>query len=261
MKRLGAVVLAAVAAGALCTAAAAKEVEAAKVCGSSGCAELSGKDAHEPFFVSGNGAAAAQTYDAHAGNYYEVVLTMGDQGRIAGTYTLYWLPGSRLFRGSEASLSDPWTRTTAAQDAAWRAAVRGLEPFHPRLARVLVGGKPVADPQSYSLLFAHYPPAFEAAPSGARWIPVTVAPAHGSPWLDRTVHLRYQPDRRLLEAAGLWTVILPKDVGDRLVRRASLEPARTSGGGGHTALFAGIGAAGLAGVALMALVRRRRRDH
>lgn len=108
---------------------------------------------------------------------------------------------------------------------------------------------------------AHYEPAWQAAPAGSRSITVTVEPARPNPWIQQTQHLRYLPGVRQLEAAD-WSVMLPKALGERLAARESLAPsARSSGGGGHTALFAGIGAAGLAGVALMALVRRRRRTH
>jgi hypothetical protein len=252
VKRLAALAVAVAISGIAAGAAGAKEVKSVKVCGASGCKPLSTR-----FMLSMGGS---NTVPGRIGPYYTVRMLMGEGGRSVGTFIVFWSRAEGAARAIEQWAFDGWARLPARQNAILRSATTGVTPFRPRLASVRVDGKLVSDPQSYIRLFAPYPAAYEAAPAGARWIDVNVTPTQPNPWISRPIRLRYQPERRMLEASD-WTVVLPKEIGSRLVARRSLAASPSSGGGGHAALFAGVGAAGLAGIALLVFFGRRRRHH
>ena len=257
MKRI---CLLAVALGALTlpATAGAKEVTGAKVCGASGCKETTDAEVLKPFSMSEeNGVAPKETFNAPVGSYYTVNVSYGDNGQTVGTHLSYWLSGPRLMHGSDQGSFDPWWELTEAQNAGFESVAAGIQPFQPDLSRVLVGGKSVTDPSSYIRLFAHYPLPFRTVPKKARWISISVRPAHANPWVQKAVRLRYQPERRILARPDGW-VLLPKAIGTLLVRRASLATVKTGSGGGHTALYAGAGAAGAVAVVLLAAVRTKR---
>lgn len=254
MKRICLLALALAALGALPATAGAKEVTAVKVCGSSGCNEVTDSTALKPFL---NGSQPSETFQAPVGSYYSVTMSYGDQGVTVGSNLSYWLPGAALMHGSDQSSYDPWWQLTDAQSTAMKSVAAGIESFTPELSRVLVGGRAVADPNSYIRLFGYFPPAYRVAPKKARWITVSVRPAHPNPWLQRAARLRYQPERRLLQRPDYGQVVLPKAIGSLLVKRASLASVKAGSGGGHTALYAGVGA-GAAGLAVLAVFRRKR---
>ncbi len=258
MKRICLLALALAALGALPGTAGAKEVTGVKVCGVSGCNEVTGRTALKPFFEE-NGGPPKATFDAPVGSYYSVTMSYGDpDGNTVGSNLSYWLPGTALMHGSDQSSYDPWWQLTDAQSTAMKSVAAGIDPFTPELSRVLVGGKAVSDPNSYIRLFGYFPPSYRVAPKKARWITISVRPAHPNPWLKKAARLRYQPDRRLLQRPDYGQVVLPKAIGNLLVKRASLASVKAGSGGGHTALYAGAGVAGVAAVGLLAVVRRKR---
>jgi hypothetical protein len=255
MKRICLLALALAALGALPATAGAKEVMGVKVCGASGCNEVTDPAALKPFL---DGSQPSETFNAPVGNYYSVTMSYGDQGVTVGTQLSYWLPGTALMHGSDQSSYDPWWQLSDAQSAAMKTIAAGLDPFTPELSRVLVAGRAVADANSYIRLFGHFPPAYRVAPKKARWITIRVRAAHPNPWLNGSARLRYQPGLRLLQRPDLGQVVLPKAIGSLLVKRASLASVKAGSGGGRTALYAGVGAAGVAAVGLLAAVRRKR---
>jgi hypothetical protein len=258
MKRICLLALALVALGALPATAGAKEVTAVKVCGASGCNEVTGQSALKPFFED-NGGPPTETFNAPVGSYYSVEMSYADpEGNTVGSNLSYWLPAAALMHGSDQSSYDPWWQLTAAQSTAMKGIAAGVDPFTPALSRVLVNGRAVADPNSYIRLFGNFPPSYRVAPKKSRWIKISITPAHSNPWLQRATRLRYQPGLRLLQRPDYGQVVLPKAVGNLLVKRASLAAVKSGSGGGHTALYAGVGVAGAAAIALLAAVRRKR---
>jgi hypothetical protein len=257
MKRICLLALALVALGALPATAGAKEVTAVKVCGASGCNEVTDRSAIKPF-AEDNAAQPNETFDAPIGSYYKVTMSYADpDGNVVGFNVSYWLPDTALMHGSDQSSYDPWWQLTKAQNTAMRSVASGLDPYTPALARVVVNGRAVADPNSYIRLFGYFTPSYRVAPKKSRWIKIRVTPAHSNPWLQKAARLRYQPELRLLQRPDQGQVVLPKAIGKLLVKRASLA-VKAGSGGGHTALYAGVGVAGAAAVALLAAIRRKR---
>jgi hypothetical protein len=257
MKRICLLAIALAALGALPATAGAKNVTALKVCGSSGCNEVTDQAVLKPF-VEGSDAEPPQTFNAPIGSYYTVTTSYGDpDGTTVGTHSTYWISKPGLMHGQDQSVYDPWWQLSDGQNAVLKTAAAGIDPFSPDLARVLVSGRAVTDPNSYIRLFGYFPPAYRAPPKGSHWVKISVRPAHPNPWLQRAMKLRYQSQRRLLERGGYDTVVLPKAIGKLLVKRASLA-VKAGSGGGRTALYAGVGAAGAAAAILLAVARRKR---
>jgi hypothetical protein len=248
MRRSWPLAIALVAVGALPATAVAKNVTAIKVCGASGCKSVE----HPARWSAESRGVTRETFEAPVGRYYRVEMTVSDRGKTVGTDVSYWLPGPGLMHGSQQSGFDKWWGPTRHQNEALHAAAAGIEPLSPTLSRVVVAGRAVADPSSYIELFGYFPISYRYAPEGARWITITVTPAHPNPWVDRKVTLRYQPKLRLLQRPGYEQVMLPDSLGRLL--------APTSGGGSKTALYAGLGAGALAALGLAALIRQRRRN-
>jgi hypothetical protein len=230
--------------------ASAKEVTGVRVCGASGCKALTDLKS----WTAESPAPALETFDAPVGDYYTVEMSFSYDGQTAGTDVSYWLSGPGLMHGSNPSSYEPWWKPTDAQTAALRAASAGLQPFTPALSRVVVAGKAVADPNSYMRLYGKFLESSRVPPR-APWITIKIVPAHPNPWVQKG-RLRYQPQTRLLRRQDAYQVVLPKAIGSLVVKGASLAPHGS--GGGHDAVYAGVGA-GLAAAGLLAFVRRRRR--
>jgi hypothetical protein len=252
------VCLLAIAAAALVLVATAnaKEITGLRVCGASGCKDA---DAAKLRSLLEEDSAVTTAYNPQIGSYYTVAMSFGMNGETFDTHRTYWLPDRNLLRGQEQTSYDAWWHAPAAQEAIIRETASGLEPFTPRLDRVLVGRKAVADPSSYMRLLERYPHPRVLPSKKARWIRITLRGTN--PWVDGVAHLRYQPRARVLRRESD-VVKLPRALGRLVVRRLSLAPPPVSGkaqsgGGGNATLFAGIGAAGLAVTALALVLRRR----
>jgi hypothetical protein len=251
------VCLLAVAAAALVVPATAnaKEITGLRVCGASGCKDAD--TAKLRSLVEGD-SPITTAYNPQIGSYYTVAMSFGMNGETFNTHRTYWLPDRNLLRGQEQTTYDAWWHAPAAQEAIIRETASGLEPFTPRLDRVLVARRAVADPSSYMRLLERYPHP-RVLPKKARWIRITLRGTN--PWVDGVAHMRYQPRARVLRRDGD-VVKLPKALGRLVVRRLSLAPPPVSGKAhtapdGNATLFAGIGAAGLAVTALALALRKR----
>jgi hypothetical protein len=251
--------LLAIAVGALLipASASAKEITGLKVCGASGCADV---DKSKLTGLSEDGGAPGPSvFNPAVGSFYTVAMSFGMNGETFQTHQTYWLADRNLLRGQEQMSIEPWWTAPAAQAALLNEAAAGLQPFTPQLQRVLVGRKTVADPSSYMRLLERYPHPRARPSKKARWIKITLRGTN--PWVDGVMHMRYQPQRRVLKRESD-LVKLPKALGRLVVRRLSLAQPATSGkaavtSSGHTALYAGIGAAGLAAAGLALLLRRK----
>ena len=223
-------------------AAAAKDIVGMNVCGSNGCAAV----AQPKNFWSGGSRGV--TFAAPVGRYYRLEVTMGD-GVQTDSQTVYWLRGARLTHGADQSSFDPWSRLTPAQSQRLERAAGGLSPLQPALRRVTIDGKGVDDPSSYIRLFGRFEASYTYPPERAKTLTIVVTPAHPSPWLQHEITLRYRPELRQLERPDYEDVTLPNSLARRL------DPSSDDS---RAALIGGIGVAGLAVLALLAVVGRRR---
>ncbi len=153
------------------------------VCGSNACTQLDFAHA-EGLFTSAifSGSATRPTGPAP---YYELRWSW-DQGNDV---TAYWVPDGSTIRMSESSYAS-WHSVDAAATAMLGDAARGLTPFAvPTITRVTVGGRLVADPQSYLRLFQPMKAAF-TWPAAKGWLRVRLAGDRFTPWTDGLTDLR-----------------------------------------------------------------------
>lgn len=245
MKKIALLVLAAAGLIALAGTAQAKEIVGFKICGASGCNESS----EHLGFDSSTASATTQP-----GAFYEVELRFGDGETIMHREEAYWLPGSGWMR-FKSDVHGSWWKP-ADLSGMHKAAV-GVEPFVPTLDRVTVGGRSAADPTSYLRLFGNFP--YRALTRGKlHLVSIKLRAATPNPWVSGTVILRYDAKRHLLiRPDGYFR--LSSTLGRRVMSRSSLNSKTASGsGGGHTALFAGLGAGGLIALAALGLARRKK---
>jgi hypothetical protein len=253
MKKIALVALAA--AGLLVTAGAAqaKEVMGLKVCGASGCAQADPDTLHgwwgssEPEQVSSTSPA----------DYYNVQLAIGDGGTVRATEPAFYLPGLDLMRFRETE-SESWWKLLPNQSDVMRSLVGDVDAFTPELTSVIVKGKKVTDPNSYLRLFGKLPWAYSYPKDPG--VKIVVRSPRANPWMDRLERMSYVPKRRILvRHDGAFR--LTKAMGRRIMHRASLATSASASRGGHTALYAGIGIAGIAAVGLLlGAARRKARD-
>lgn len=110
-----------------------------------------------------------------------------------------------------------------------RSRLAAIAPYRPRVVRVWVGGRPVADPGAYAAILRRSSVTPPPAIWRDRWTPIGIALARAGPWADWD-SARYYPRRRLVHVPdGAWLRVTP-------VRAAMLAavpgPARSPGGGG-----------------------------
>ncbi len=153
---------------------------------------------------------------------------------------------------------DPWWQLFPNQVSLYQKVASGIDAFTPQLSSVKVRGKAAADPDSYLRLFGKF--RYATMPRARlHLVSIKMRSAEANPWVNGLVVLRYDAKRRLLlRPDGYFK--LPKTVGRLVMKRASLGGATSSSGssGGHPALYAGAGAAVLAGLGVLALARRKR---
>ena len=256
MKKMALIGL--VAAGLLAVAgtAQAKEIQSLKICGASGCNEVTDRNALQGWEQAGNtdpdsvAVATPQTF-------YTVDLAFGDGQQIMHRDTAYWLPETNLMRFTSQT-RDPWWRLFPGQVSMFKNVASGIEAFTPKLSKVTVKGKAVADPNSYLRLFGKFP--YTGIPRGRLHLfTIAMRASEPNPWVNGTVLLRYDASRRLLiRSDGYFK--LPRSLAKLVLKRASLTASTTSSGsgGGHTALYAGVGAGLAAALAVLAVAGRKR---
>jgi hypothetical protein len=120
-----AIVLAALAALALPTAASAKEVAALTVCGSDGCRKITAHAALQGFMNGGYETLAPQ----QAAPFFSVKVAMRHAGEPAGGWTVEYLRAANLIRATGEYSKHVWTRPAGTTAKALRKAARGLQPY------------------------------------------------------------------------------------------------------------------------------------
>jgi hypothetical protein len=254
MKKLALLVVVAAAVLALAGTAQAKEIGSLKICGASGCNTLADRDqlkGWEP-----NSDPTSQTV-APAQRYYTVEIGFTDpEGTIIHHENAYWLPDGGLMRFAGQTM-DPWWQVFPNQTAMYEKIAAGIDAFMPELSKVTVKGKRAADPNSYLRLFGKFN--YRTLPRGKlHFVSIRVTSSTPNPWVQGTTILRYEPKRHLLiRPDGYFR--LPTSLGRLVMKRASLTASTSAGsGGGHVALYAGLGAGGLAALAVLGLARRKK---
>jgi len=247
MKKLAVLTVALTGLLALAGAAQAKEIVGLKVCGATACKESSDHLAID------SSTATAMTSPAR---YYEVELRFGDgEGQtIIHREQAYWLPDSGWLRFAT-DVNGSWWKP--ADLSGLQTAAAGIEAFTPELSKVTVKGRVAADPSSYLRLLGKLP--YRVLPRGKlHLVTIKLTAATPNPWVSGTTVLRYDAKRHLLiRPNGYFR--LPVTLGRLVMKRASLDTKASAGsGGGHTALYAGLGAGGLAALGVLGVARRKK---
>jgi hypothetical protein len=237
---------------ALPAAASAKELSAATVCGAEGCTTF-----QKPSMELAGGGDGVGDPAAAPGPYYTVKLAVDADGHDEA-WTIFYVPDAEMvvFRGEQGVTT--FERLSGSSRRAFHQYTRGIEPYPaPTITGATVGGRGVADPQSYLALFTA-PSAGDAYPAAADFVPVTFRSTRPSPWTDAR-YLMFSPSTGALER-GATVVQLPPATVDAIAARASLDvPGRAGGSGFAWPLVTGTLAAVLAlGLATLLLARRGR---
>jgi hypothetical protein len=248
MRKTALAVIACGAALALTGSAYGKGMRLLAVCGPSACAK------------AGEGSELADwtswsTSFTSPSRYYVVKVAFPGGNGLVGARA-YWLPGSGWFALSEwvnsCSFEDCWHKLGPASEAQLRRSSDGLEPFAPRLAAVIVGGKRVASPDAYLPLLGRLH--WSVLPPGKlRLTRITMRPVRAMPWLPGPATLGYEADHRVL-VKGDGHFRVPRDLAARLFDGPAI--ARS----GDSALYAGLGVAVLAALAALALANHKRKE-
>jgi hypothetical protein len=118
-------VLAALAALALPTAAAGKEISALTLCGIDGCHRVTAHAALRGFMNGGYETLGPR----QAGPFFNVKATMRAAGEEAGGWTVQYLRAANLIRARAEYGKHVWTRPAGKTAQALRDAARGLRPY------------------------------------------------------------------------------------------------------------------------------------
>jgi hypothetical protein len=240
----------------------AKEVASLKICGPSACKTTTDKEALRNFeqqMATGNPEAVNYT---NPQRYYTIEIGFGDPespGTVIHRESAYWLPDAAVQK-FVSQTQDPWWKMAPSQISLYRDLSSGLEAFTPTLSRVSVAGKKVSDPNSYLRLLGTFPRTLY--PRGKLHLThIILRSDTTNPWVDRFAGISYDAKRRLLlRSDGHFR--LPAALGKLIMKRASLASyaggTSSTGGGSHTALYAGVGLGVFGAVGVLTLAGRKR---
>jgi hypothetical protein len=213
----------------------AKEIQSLSICGTDGCHEVAG--AVQPFrdVFEGDGANAPRAVlDAvPVSPYYKLgVLVRGDnpaQGRFS---LVMWYVRPNLVRQAEGvadMLSAPFMQVSDTLAAQLEAAAKSVEAFpEPRVMRVYVNDKRVANPGTYIGLFAKLPSTDATTDDGKSFVNITLTPDRRNPWFVSGLSFLYLNDAQSLFLAK--PVRVSDTLAERIARDAHLaSPVRSSG--------------------------------
>ena len=246
------VLLAAAIALVLPAAAAAKELSAATVCGAKGCTTF-----QRPSMDIASGGDGVTEPAPAAAPYYTVKLTVDEQGHRE-SWTVFYVPGADMVVYRDEVGRTAFETLSGDAQRAYHRYTEGIAPYAaPTITRVTVGGKRVADPQSYLSLFTARA-AGEAYPAAADFVPIALHASRPSPWTDGR-YLMFSASTGSLERGTSVVQLAPATV-DAIVAGASLDDSAPGGASGFDwPLVTGTLAAVLAlGLATLFLVRRGR---
>lgn len=195
MTRIGFALLAVAGAALFVGAAQAKAPpNGVDLCGPSACAHLDVADAEQLWI----GQTSISSARVAPGPFYLLRWSWspGEQD------TAYLVPGSSAIRWNAGSgSSGTWSGLGSATLDAIRGLARGVEPYStPTLTRVTVGGREVAEPQTYLQLFAGK---LVYKQVGGRWWTVKLQSAAPSPWTDGSFLVRLSRNHPYVLINGL----------------------------------------------------------
>jgi hypothetical protein len=178
------------------SAASAKELVSATVCGASGCRTLTDKATLNEIpggeDVTGLGAPAA---------YYRLNLVTAEPNRRRHGFTTYYVPSAKAMSWSEDGLYRLHPIYGARANGVMRRITAGLEPYAaPRITMAIVGTRRVAGAAaaSYASLFsAGEPVQLDARPDD--WVSVDLRSTRPSPWTAGRTELMFSPSANLVE--------------------------------------------------------------
>jgi hypothetical protein len=218
------VLLAAVLALVVPTAAAAKELSAATVCGAKGCTTF-----QRPSMDIASGGDGVTEPAPAAAPYYSVKLTVDEQGHNE-SWTVFYVPGADMVVYRDEVGRTAFEKVTGDAQRAFHRYTHGIAPYAaPTITGAAVGGTPVADPQSYLSLFTERPVG-EAYPAAADFVPIVLHAARPSPWTEGR-YLMFSPSTGSLERGTSVVQLAPATV-DAIVAGASLDDGSPGGGSG-----------------------------
>ena len=200
--------------------AGAKEIEKVVVCGAAGCETVD-----RPGQAIANGGSGGGRIPP-PGPYYSVEIFVGDGQGAHDSWTIYYASDARMISFAGEGGDYVWSELPAGTAALYRKATAGLEPFPaPRFDTILVGGRAVADPQSYLRLLT-VPTAGTAYPDEADWQRVELRAGRENPW--SRSKLEYSPATDVL-VRGWEFVQLQPGLAARLEARKGLDSPPASG--------------------------------
>jgi hypothetical protein len=165
------------------------------ICGPSACAHLGMADAEQLWIGQTGSMSAARTVP---GSFY-VLRWSWSPGE---NDTAYLVPGSAALRWNTASgQRAAWTGVDTTTLELVRRVAAGIEPYAtPTLTRVTVGGREVAEPQTYLQLFAGKVTWKDV---GGRWWTVRLESAAPSPWTDGSLLVRVSRNHPYVSIDGM----------------------------------------------------------
>jgi hypothetical protein len=191
LRRLTAPVLACLAVVAVPSAAAAKELTAAKVCGAGGCSTFHDAATLRGLSEGGPSAPAPE----RAARFFTVKLTVKVEDASESSWTVAYVPSAGLLRTRDGGTYS-WLETTPAGAHALARVTRGLRPFPARRLRGAGAESPAAQVDEVVL-----PPArpAAAAPDGGSfpWVVVALIVAAGGGLAAGAVRLHGRSGGRL----------------------------------------------------------------
>jgi hypothetical protein len=242
---------------ALADTALAKGPFTVRICGASGCTsvqqEIAGRDpdvlGSTLLAALDGGRLKAPTVGAPAPAPFLSlrIVEWGESPR------LYYVPSRRLLRAAPYWF---WVGDTFARRL--QSAAPGLQPWPaPRLTRVLVDGRPAADPARFAVLLEPLPPAPIPVDAGSP-VKLTLSAERPNPWADAPI--TYFPAVRTLYRDSQW-LRMPRTVATALDGDAGsgAQSASTSGSGPLAWILAGGFSTLLLGTASGLTFRSRRK--
>jgi hypothetical protein len=229
----------------------AKEVTKLDVCGAAGCTSITDRATLDKLGEGSNGESYAPTPKLQP--YYRLVYHVDAGEGNTFTFTNYLVPGTKVTRGISQTGYTQWypIDSTFVETIA---SVGGAPLATPGIDWVKVGGRVVADPQSYTRLLTIRSRNRDYVDAGD-WRRVVFHTSSPSPWSSDGTIAAFSARKAALERDGAF-VHLSKGLARRIAARKSLRSG--SGFGAHVVTAAAVGAVAAALVAV-ALARRRRR--
>lgn len=255
MKRFLAATSVLVVAGALASAAEAKEVSAVKICGVSGCHAVA-KEALRGFCDCPGTSAQSEVPAVAPQKYFVLRASLRGNEGLASGFKAALVAGPGLVRYEAGNQTFGWERPADAQLDALRKAAGGLEPFPaPRLVGVEIGSRLSSEPDAYEALLALAQPPTRSPDGPSTYI--TLRWAAENPWAVDQLLIYYPRTRTLLGTHGY--VQVPPGLATRLEREAAGLPLLPSSSFPWVSMAGTVGGGLALALLAAALLRHRRR--